>query len=158
MGFLSAYSGVRRVEIGPREPDGVYWVDLREHLSQGSKEKGDRALQTMHVVNGRPQVTPDVVEYRQQLVLASIADWNLDDDNGQTWPVNMQSVKRLPGSVFDQLWAVIDETNAPLSTEERRRFPAGGLGGDPDGVGGAAVPVDVLDPAAVLAAPGDDEA
>jgi hypothetical protein len=157
MGFLSAYSGVRRIELGPRTPDESYWVDLREHVSQGAKEKGDRALQSMHVVNGKPQVTPDVVSFRQELLLASVADWNLDDDNGTIWPLNMQSIKRLPAAVFDQLWEVVDATNAPLSTEERRRFPAGGVGGDPDGDAGAGEPVDVLAPAAVLAAPGDDE-
>lgn len=155
MGFLSAYSGVRRVEIG--DPDSKYWVDIKEHLSQGAKEKGDRALQQTHVVDGKAQMTPDVVEFRQQLVLASIDGWNLDDDNGIVWPINMQNVKRLPAAVFDELWTVVDETNVPLSTAERRRFPAGDLGGDPDGDAGAGGPVDVLDSAAVLAAPGDDQ-
>lgn len=156
-GFLSAYSGTRRITI--EHPTGDYWVELKEHLSQAAKEKGDRALQTYTPSgNGKPQLSPDVVEFRQQLVLASIADWNLDDDNGTVWPVNMQNVKRLPASVFDDLWTVIDETNAPLSTAEQRQFPAGGVGGDPDGDGGAPVPVDVPDPAAVLAAPGDEAA
>lgn len=157
MGFLSAYSGVRRIEIG--DPDQKYWVDLKEHLSQGAKEKGDRALQQHQVIGGKPQMTPDVVEFRQQLVLASIDNWNLDDDNGVIWPINMQSVKRMPGVVFDELWAVVDETNKPRSSEERRQFPAGDLGGDPDGDGdGATVAVDVPAEAGVLAAPGDDEA
>lgn len=156
MAFLSAYSGVRRIAVG--DPDGEYWVDLREHLSQGGKEKGDRALQQMSVVGGKPQLSPDVVEFRQQLVLASIDNWNLDDDNGQVWPLNMHSVKRLPASVFDELWAVVDESNKPRSSVERRQFPAGGVGGDPDGDGdGAGVPVDVPVEAGVLAAPGDDE-
>lgn len=156
MGFLSAYSGIRRVEIG--DPDGKYWVDLKEHLSQGSKEKGDKALQHMQVVGGKPQMSPDVVEFRQQLVLASIDDWNIDDDNGTVWPISMVSVKRLPSTVFDDLWEIVNETNKPRSSEERRQFPAGDVGGDPDGDGdGAGEPVDVPAEAGVLAAPGDDE-
>lgn len=151
MGFLSSYSGVRRVHL-----DDHYWVDLKEHLSQGAKERGDRALQQMQIVDGKPHVTPDVVEFRQQLVLASIADWNLDDDNGQVWPISMQSVKRLPVAVFDRLWGVVDETNKPPTTAERAQFPEGTVRGDPDGDPGATGAVDVQPPAAVLAAPGDD--
>lgn len=152
MGFLSAYSGVRRVPIGD-----TYWVDLKEHLLQRDKEKGDRALQHMQVVEGKPQINPDVVEFRQQLVLASVHDWNLDEDNGQIWPINMQNVKRLPSAVFDELWAVIDKTNEPRTTAEQRQFPAGAVGGGPDGDAGAAEPVDVPDPGAVLETPGDDQ-
>lgn len=151
MGFLSAYSGVRRVDL-----DGHYWVDLKEHLSQGAKERGDRALQQMQIVDGKPHVTPDVVEFRQQLVLASIADWNLDDDNGHVWPINMTCVKRLPVAVFDRLWAVVDETNKPPTSAERAQFPEGAVRGDPDEDPRAANPVDVQPEAAVLAAPGDD--
>lgn len=152
MGFLSAYSTIRRVPI-----DDTYWVDLREHLSQGAKEKGDRALQQVQIVGGKAQPTPDTVEFREQLVLASIADWNIDDDNGTVWPINMQSIRRLPASVFDLLWEVVDETNAPRKPAEQAQFPAGDVRGDPHGNPGTAEPVNVQPAAAVLAAPGDDQ-
>jgi hypothetical protein len=154
-GFLSAYSGTTRVEVG--DPDSGYWVDLKDHLSQGAKEKGERALQRYQFADGKTALNPDVVESRQQWVLASIDGWNLDDANGQVWPISMTSVKRLPGEVFEQLWEVVDGSNTPRSTEERRQFPAGGVGGDPDADPGPAVPVDVPAEAAVLAAPGDDQ-
>jgi hypothetical protein len=155
-GFLSAYSGITRVEVG--DPEGKYWIDIRQHLSHGQQEAGERALANVVINEKGREVKPDTVKYRQTLLLASIADWNLaDEDDGPIWPLNLQSVKRLPGVVFDQLWELIDESNGARTKAESRQFPAGGVGGDPDGGTGAAESVDVLDEAAVLAAPGDDE-
>lgn len=141
MGFLSAYDGVDRVVIP--HPDGDYWVDLKRHLPLGAIEKAESHLQRIAMIDGKPCPAPDVVKSKQERVLASIADWNIDDDNGTVWPINLQNLRRLPDTVFDQLHAAVEASNVPANSEERRRFPDDSVGGDPDGDGGAAVPVDV---------------
>ena len=137
MGFLSVYSDVKRVFVGPQELG--YWVDIKEHVSQGDREAAERALATMVIVDGKPVPQPDVIRYRQLMMLASIAEWNLDDDNGQVWPRTMRSVQNLPDIVFDQIWWEVDKVNTPLSKEESQRFPDGDDGGDQDGADGASV-------------------
>lgn len=147
MGFLSAYSSTRRVDIG--DPARGYWVELREVLSQGAKEKAEQALMgRQHVNGGDVVVNMDVARYRQLMVLASIKDWNLDDDNGQVWPLNLQSVQRLPGVVFDQLWSIVDGSNEPRGAAEQRQFPDGRDDGDQVGPERAGEPGPVLAEAA----------
>lgn len=129
MGFLSPYSGTRKVTVG--DPERGYWVELREVLSQGAKEKAEQALQGRQRVNGGEVVMQmDVARYRQLMVEASIVTWNLDDDNGKIWPVNLSSVQRLPGNEFDRLWSMVDEMNTPVDPKERRQFPDEGDDGD----------------------------
>lgn len=152
MGFLSAYSGTHRVAVP--HPDREYWVELREHLPHGATEKSAAALQAVTMVGNKVQPTPDVYKSRAELVLASIVDWNIDDDNGTVWPVNMQSIRRLPEPVFDLLYQAIEQSNGALAAAERAQFRDGGASGDPDGNGGASVPVDVPAGAAALAAVG----
>lgn len=141
-GFLAAYSGTRRVIIG--DLSRGYWVELREHLSQGDKEVAERALTSGKVVGGNVEMELDVARYRQLMVLASIADWNLDDTNGTVWPINVQNVRRLPGDEFDRLWKLVDELNAPASSEERRQFHVEGDVSDQDGYSGAGEPRRIL--------------
>lgn len=133
-GFLSAYSNTRVVTVG--DPNRGYWVSLKEHLSQGDKEVAERSLTSGKVVNGNMEMEVDVARYRQLMVMASIVDWNLDDEDGKIWQVNLQNVRRLPGDEFDRLWTIVDEMNKPASSEERRDFRPDGNGGDSSRNGG----------------------
>lgn len=123
MSFLSAYSGVVRVVIH-KEGDKEYWVDLKKYLTQGGQETAEAAMNRVEVVNNSPVVRPDVAKYRKLMVLAAIDDWNVDDDNGQIWPINLQNVSRLPLPVFNQLWLQVNENNseAERSKEEQLDF------------------------------------
>lgn len=127
MGFLSAYDGTKRVIVD--EARG-YWIDLKKHVSQGDKEISERALVTMTIHDGKPVVNPDVTSYRQALVLAHIAAWNLDDDAGVIWPVTSDNIKRLPGDVFDELWTEVDTLSKPRNAEERLQFRDGDVVSD----------------------------
>lgn len=133
MGFLSAYSGTRRVYA---DPEGTYWVDLREYVTQGEKQKAERALSQATLVGTSLQARPDIVAFRELMVLASIAGWNLDDENGKIWPVTLERVRCLPAHFFDELYGIIDELNGPRSTEDQKSFRVPGDGGGP--VGGQA--------------------
>lgn len=158
MGFLSAYSTTRKVSIGDQERG--YWVELREYISQGDKTEAERALQGRQHVNGTNVIMDmDVARYRQLMLLASIVSWNLDDDGGRIWPINLQNVQRLPGPEFDRLWSIVDDLNAPATGEERRRFPGGDDDGDQGGSAGrgeSEVPGNVLASGAAVAAPWHD--
>jgi hypothetical protein len=155
MGFLSAYDGTHRVPIQHPDPTKEYWVDLKNYLSHGATEKAHVALQEMELVNGKPQPAPNVFKQKSELVLAAVLDWNLDDDNGTVWPINMQSIRRLPDEVFGLLHSEVERLNGPRSKEEQAQFPAAGGGGDQVAGGDAAAAgaVDVPGAEQVLEAP-----
>lgn len=156
MGFLSAYDGTHRVAIPHPDPTKEYWVDLRKYLSHGATEKAHLALQEMELHQGRPQPAPNVYKQKTELVHAAILGWNLDDDNGTIWPINVQSIRRLPDEVFELLHGEVERLNAPRSKEDQAQFRAADLGGDQVARGGvdAAGAVDVPGAAGVLEAPG----
>lgn len=139
MGFLSAFEGFRKVMV---DTDRGYWVELLDYVSQGAKEEAERTLSKVIMVGGAATPTPDVARYRQLMLLASIRSWNLDDDSGRVWPVDLKHVQMLPGHIFDELWKEVDGTNKERTTEEERQFPAEDVSGDPDGLGGS---VELLD-------------
>lgn len=141
MGFLSSYSGTRRIDI-----DQHYWVEVKECLSILEKNQAERTLMTPVMdLNGHGSATVDMVGFRNAMMSASIVAWNLDDDNGEVWPLSPPHVKeahiaRLPGPVFDEIWLVVNELNGPREPAEAARFPVVGVGGDPDGDAGASEP------------------
>jgi hypothetical protein len=156
MGFLSAYSSTRKIDVG-----GGYWVEIKECLTIVEKQRAEKALSSGPVIDqtGRGSAQMDMPAFHTEMVVASITGWNLDEDDGTVWPLTPEPVKRknigrLPASVFDQIFKEVDELNGPKSARERAQFPKPGVGGDPDGDGGTAVPVDVLGGAAAVAAPG----
>jgi hypothetical protein len=155
MGFLSAYENTTRVPIG--DPERGYWVELREVLSQGARQKAEQELMGRQQINGNDVLMKmNVVGYRQAMLLASIKGWNLDDDNGHVWPINTQSISRLPGPVFDELWAKVDASNAPRSAEAQRRFPDTGDDERADGEDEPGQYGEVLASATGVEAPGAD--
>lgn len=159
MGFLSAYSDTQTVPIG--DPARGYWVKLRKYISQGAKTRAEKALQGKQLVNGSDIVMDmDVAGYRQLMVLASIAEWNLDDGDGENhgavWKIDLPHVQMLPGPEFDRIWSIVDKLNAPATAEERRQFPGAGVDSNQDGENGAGhpeIPGNVLAPATTVAAP-----
>jgi len=155
MGFLSAYDGTKKVPVG--DPERGYWVELREVLSQGARQRAEQELMGRQQINGGDVLMKmDVVGYRQAMLLASVKDWNLDDDNGRIWPINLQSIQRLPGPVFDELWALVDQSNAPRSAAAQRQFPDSGDDERTDGEDQPGEPGQVLAPAAGVEAPWAD--
>lgn len=122
MGFLSAYTGTVRVQVDSEDPK--YWVDLKKYITQGAQEAAESALTKLRIIDGQTVADPDVAKYRKLMVLASIEDWNLDDDNDQILPINLQSVQRLPMPVFDKLWLQVQQNNSDSkrSSDEQLDF------------------------------------
>ena len=155
MGFLSAYAGTRRVDVG-----GGYWIEVKECLTAIEKHRAEKALASpMLDMNGNGSAALDSPAFRTEMMCASIVGWNLDEDDGTVWLLapdraKRANIARLPASVFDTVYQVVDELNAPQSAAERSRFPAAGVGGDPDGDGRPGEPEDVQPGAGAVAAPG----
>lgn len=134
MGFLSVYDGSHKLFV---DESRGYWVELRDYISQGAKEEAERCLSRVVMVKGEAMPTPDVARYRQQTVLAAIKSWNLDDDGGAIWPIDLKHIQMLPGDIFDQLWDAIDGQTKELSPQEQRQFHAEDVSGSPDGNDGS---------------------
>jgi hypothetical protein len=156
MGFLSAYSSTRKIDVG-----GGYWVEIKECLTIVEKQRAEKALSSGPVfdASGRGSAQMDMPAFHTEMVVASVTGWNLDEDDGTVWaltpePVKRKNISRLPAPVFDRIFEAVNELNGPQPAKERAQFPEPGLGGDPDGDGGAAVAVDVLAGTADVAAPG----
>lgn len=156
MGFLSAYSGTQKIDVG-----GGYWIEVRECLPIVDKQRAEKALASSPRVDmaGNGSISLDTVAFHNEMLFASIVAWNLDDDNGQPWLLAPDSEKRrniarLPAPVFDQVWEVVDDLNGPREAADKVRFPEPGVSGDQVGDGGTAVAEDVRAGAAVVAAPG----
>lgn len=156
MGFLSAYTGDELVPIPHPERDD-YWVKLKRYVPYGATEKSEVALQEMEMVAGRPQPAPNLRKSKDELLLASIVGWNLDDDNEYVWPINMQSIRRLPKGVAALLHEKVEELGKPRSKPEQAQFPAEVAGGDQESADrGSADPVAVPGGEGVVAAAGPE--
>lgn len=127
MGFLSAYSSTTKLIIGDKGRG--YWIEIKDCLNQGDKENAERSLTSGSFKPGEDvEMSMDVARYRQLMVLASIVNWNLDDDTGKTWPIDLPHVQMLPGNEFDRIWGVVDQANKPASTEDHKTFRQDGGG------------------------------
>lgn len=147
MGFLSAYSGTKRIEIDER-----YYVVVKECLSMIEKQRAEKALGANSAtvdMNGRGSAKLDTAAFSVEMVAASIVEWNLDEEDGTIWalapePVKRRNIERLPAAVFDLVYMEVNALNGPKPKDERVRFQAARLGGDPDGDAGAGELIDVL--------------
>lgn len=173
-GFLDAsgYGGTTRIDLG-----GGYWCDVKNSLSVAEKAHVDECMgsrQKVDVGGQRQFAELDIGASRREMVVQSLVEWNLDDEDGTVWPLDAGgkfagrrgnqyppgcprrlSVERLPGPVFDQVWGVCDGLDSPRQGREAADFPGQAERGDPDGDGGAAGPAEVPDRAGVLEGAGD---
>lgn len=134
MGFLGKYDGTDRVDLG----DG-YWVDVKKCLTRAEADLAERALTQINVSQGetgpaKAGARVDLVSQHNELVVASVVAWNLDDENSVVLPLEPDSAKRasiarLPAPVFDELLKVVVENNKPRSAQDRAAFPARSEGG-----------------------------
>ena len=154
--LFRSYSGTQKVDVG-----GGYWIEVRECLPIVDKQRAEKALASAPRVDmtGNGTISLDTVAFHNEMLGASIVDWNLDDDNGQVWALTPDSLKRsnisrLPAPVFDQVWEVVNDLNGPRETADKVRFPEPGISGDQVGDGGPGVTADVRAGAAAVAAPG----
>jgi hypothetical protein len=148
MGFLKQ-AEIERIWLDSEEEEPQWWVDVKLGLSVEEAEEAEEALlrtrteeqrtargKTRTVVRGELRVLPHMFE----MVLCSIVDWNLTDENNQLLSLEhnyeiekktgvpsarRQALKRIPQSAYDRLTEVVMTANAPMSREESQSFREG---------------------------------
>jgi hypothetical protein len=137
-GFLSAYEGTERIDLG-----SGYWADVKLCLSteeygavEGQMGGGKQRVE----LGARQFMQMDIRGARVEMVVRSLVDWNLDDPDGTVWDLTAEknrraNVNRLPAPVFDQIWKKCDELNGKRTPAETATFPDPADGSDPVGAG-----------------------
>lgn len=131
-GFLALFNEPERVAVG----EG-YWIDLRTSLTAEDYEAGQRVLLgKMTMVGGSLNSTPDTIGYQHELVFRSVVDWNLTDEEGDPLPLEPDkakhdSIRRLPQSVFIDLYNRINAASTPRGGQEEVQFRDDSAAGGP---------------------------
>lgn len=146
--FASRFSGTVRENItDPSDPEGYFWVDLKKTIPGATLDRLDavryQAVSVPHeksdgTVESVLETRIDLPAYRRELLVASIADWNLTDEFEHRYPLTPEaklrdSVEQLPPAVYLQLLRVaqdlVMQSRAPITAEEQASFPEGSDGG-----------------------------
>jgi hypothetical protein len=143
--FFDYYEGTRRVTVG--RPGAGFYVELYEHAAYKAMENAVRAMTQVNMsASGQAGMRGDVPRYQQLSILAHIKEWNLTGPDGQVMPITEESVRRLPLTVTNQLWQIVqNELDAQPTAEEKARFPVADGVGDPSweqGTGGVSAVLD----------------
>ena len=126
-GFLSLFNEPERVVVA----DG-FWIDVKKALTAEDYEAAQRALfGKMSMSNEGLSAEPDTIAYQHELVFRAIVEWNLTDENGELLPLTPSdakhaSIRRLPQSVFLDVYERVNEASAPRSKDDEVRFRIGG--------------------------------
>ena len=126
-GFLSLFNEPERVVVA----DG-FWIDVKKALTAEDYEAAQRALfGKMSMSNEGLSAEPDTIAYQHELVFRAIVEWNLTDENGELLPLTPPdakhaSIRRLPQSVFLDVYERVNEASAPRSKDDEVRFRIGG--------------------------------
>lgn len=124
MGYVSVYSGTDTITL-PTNPK--YFVKLRKCLSRAQLKQAEGMLtQAVIDMQGNGSIRPDVSGYRNAMVLFSLAEWNIDDEDGNVLPINPSTVDLLAGPDFDAVWNRVDKLNSEMEPEDQARFPEAG--------------------------------
>jgi hypothetical protein len=159
-GFLSRYSGTEKIDLG----DG-YWVEVKENLTTAEWQRVQTLLgagkQSVDM-RGRQFAQVDFGASQRELVVLSITDWNLDDDDENTLPLKPEKVLRsvvdqLPAEVFMKIYEVCDRTNKDRQGREAATFPDQAGAGGEERDGGAGGAGELPDEGGVLGAAGGDQ-
>lgn len=138
-----------------------YWVEVKNCLSREELKAAEQLLTNATVdSSGTTTMKPDVANYRDAMVTASIVAWNLTQPDGRTWALAPEKVKRanvgrIPGPLFNLIWQKIDELNGKEPEEQQAQFRDGPDAGDPAREAGAAGVAEVSVGDGAVEAPGD---
>jgi hypothetical protein len=126
-GYTARNNGLVRVEL----EDG-YWVEVKTHLSHGETKRAKQALMdaTLKVVDEVSETSAkiDMIEYEQEIAMAGIIAWNLDDADGNILPLSPETAKRasidlMDTDDFDKVVAVVSGVSKKKAGASEKKFP-----------------------------------
>lgn len=135
MGYRSDTFGDEKITLS----HPAYWVKVKKCLTRTEQKKVEGALMSVTYndkdgVNG----TPEISQSRDLLVVLSVLDWNLTDDDDKAIPVNPGTIlTELSGPDFELVWKRLNALNKTPSGPEAAAFPGTGERGDNAGGTGA---------------------
>lgn len=166
MGFTTKWAIPKTVDFSDftDDPEGTWWVRVRRSLSHAEDDKLTRKLvestvqvesvQTSSGIVRRPKADANVsaaaaLDYKDEVIVRSILEWNLTDDDDQVFPFGTPeeiraSLAQLPETVYDRLSKEISAAKKAREPEEEARFPSGDDGGDQSGIDNASDAGEVL--------------
>jgi hypothetical protein len=132
-GFLSEYNKVTRLQI---DPEGKWWVDVKENITRRESAVAQTALVRPVVryagADSETKGDVDTVAYQMELVVAAVVDWNLTDEGDVVLPLTppdakRESINRLPDKVFNIIAGHVQGVDREASSVENARFPKDGV-------------------------------
>lgn len=147
MGFLSAWDEYKRIDVSDLTgaPEGTWWVDVKKCLTHEEADQVLRKLMraTADGVARDGAVAMDgqrmdaAIEHQSDIVLMSIAGWNLTDKSDQILPYDnraqvQDSLNKLPRTVYDKIAKEVMAANTETK-EEVASFSSGSEGVDASG-------------------------
>lgn len=120
MGFLSKFSGTKKLDLG----EGFY-VEVREYLTAGQKAAVEQALiqpkMSMQGKSATMDAAMDIGASQLEQAAQAVVSWNLTDEADVLLPFTplealRESLKRLPGGVVDQIANATDVVGVDSAT------------------------------------------
>lgn len=114
MGYRAKRFGITRVEL-----EGGYWADVRR-LTKEEDDDCQEALLAEHLESPLGVQVQQIKaklhqrDYTDRLLLHAIQAWNLDDDDGNTLPIELEHIRGLLDADSTKLLGVVRNANAPL--------------------------------------------
>lgn len=101
----------------PLKSDPNYWVDWRSSVRYGDMRAASRAA---FKTTGDGDGEIDATAYADAMLLAYIAGWNLDDEQGNILPVTVENLGFLTSEDSNQLASLLQEDQKQVDKRRKR--------------------------------------
>lgn len=99
----------------PSDPT-TYWVELRDKLTYGDVKAASKGAVSTGP-DGQPVIDNFMVS--DNMMIAYIVGWNIDDDNLQILPITIDSLNKLDGVDVDFIANKMAATRTAAETEQK---------------------------------------
>lgn len=112
MPYIKPIKVVRR----PLPSDPEYWVDMKDHIVYGELKRVTRDAVAI-ARDGSTQV--DSATATDNMLLAYIVDWNLDDEHGKKLPLTAASLEQMDSNDLNHLATFMTADRAKKDDERK---------------------------------------
>jgi hypothetical protein len=125
-GYTARNNGLAQVEL-----ENGYWVQVKTHLTHGETKRAKKALMdaTLKMVDEVSETSAklDMTAYEQEIALAGIIAWNLDDADGNPLPLapedaKIASIDLMDSDDFDKVVAAVSGVSKKKAGASEGKF------------------------------------